>query len=142
MIEEIRNWLRTCPLIDQSDRFNVNYLSQEPLAFSVEETPSNAIARRYMDGSTLRAKTWVLAAVQDYSPDVLAQIGNSGFWEQFSAWVEPVSYTHLDVYKRQGRSTGRSTVRSIGRSTGRSTGRSMGRSTGRSTGRGTKMANR
>ena len=88
MIEEIRNWLRTCPLIDQSDRFNVNYLSQEPLAFSVEETPSNAIARRYMDGSTLRAKTWVLAAVQDYSPDVLAQVGNSGFWEQFSAWVE------------------------------------------------------
>ncbi len=91
MIEEIRNWLRTCPLIDQSDRFNVNYLSQEPLAFSVEETPSNAIARRYMDGSTLRAKTWVLAAVQDYSPDVLAQIGNSGFWEQLSAWVEQQS---------------------------------------------------
>lgn len=88
MISEIRKWLRTCPLIDQNDRFNVNYLDAEPVAFSIEETPNSPIIRRYMDGSSIREKIWVLAAVQDYSPDILSQIANSGFWEEFSDWVE------------------------------------------------------
>lgn len=88
MIDEIRSWLRTCPLIDQNDRFSVNYLAAEPMAFSIEETPNSPVLRRYLDGSTVRAKAWVLAAVQDYSPDTLAQIANSGFWEDFTGWVE------------------------------------------------------
>lgn len=91
MVSEIRDWLRTCPLIDQNDRFNVNYLGAEPIAFSIEETPNTPVVQRYLDGSTIREKTWVLAAVQDYSPDVLSQIANSGFWEQFSDWVEEQS---------------------------------------------------
>lgn len=88
MVSEIRDWLRTCPLIDKNDRFNVNYLGAEPVAFSIEETPNTPIIQQYLDGSTIREKAFVLAAVQDYSPDILSQIANSGFWEALSDWVE------------------------------------------------------
>lgn len=88
MVSEIRDWLRTCPLIDKNDRFCVNYLGAEPVSFCIEETPNSPIVQRYMDGSTIREKAFVLAATQDYSPDTLSQIANSGFWEKFADWVE------------------------------------------------------
>lgn len=88
MMEAIRNWLLTCPLIEHFGGFSVNFLAAEPLAFSIEETPHIPVVKRYLDGSTLREKEWVLAAAQDYSPDALQQIANSGFWEQFTGWVE------------------------------------------------------
>lgn len=88
MIDAIRDWLRTCPLIGKNDRFSVDWLDAEPLAFSIEEIPNTAVVRRYADGTTMREKAWVLAAVQDYSPDTLQQIANSGLWESFADWVE------------------------------------------------------
>lgn len=94
MVSEIRDWLRTCPLIDKNDRFCVNYLDAEPVSFCLEETPNTAVVRRYTDGSSIREKTFVLAATQDYSSDTLSQIANSGFWEKFSDWVEAQNRKH------------------------------------------------
>lgn len=88
MIDAIRCWLRACPLIDRKDRFNVNYLGAVPICFTVEETPNSPVVRRYLDGSTLREKTFVVASRDDYGEDVLINIANSGFWEKFSDWVE------------------------------------------------------
>lgn len=88
MMNTIRDWLRSCPLIDHNDRFCLDWLDAEPLAYTIEETPNTAVVRRYLDGTTMREKVWVLAAVQDYSPDTLQQIANSGFWEQLADWVE------------------------------------------------------
>lgn len=88
MINEIRTWLRNCPFIGDDDRFNINYLDASPICFSIEETPNSPVITTYLDGSTIREKNWVLASTQDYSPDSLQQLANSGFWENFSAWVE------------------------------------------------------
>ena len=71
-------------MIDDNDRFCVNYLDAEPVSFCIEETPNSPVVQQYMDGSTIREKAFVLAATQDYSPDTLSQIANSGFWEDFS----------------------------------------------------------
>ena len=75
-------------MIDDNDRFCVNYLDAEPVSFCIEETPNSPVVQRYMDGATIRETAVVLAATQDYSPDTLSQIANSGFWEDFSDWVE------------------------------------------------------
>lgn len=75
-------------MIDDNDRFCVNYLDAEPVSFCIEETPNSPVVQRYMDGSTIREKAFVLAATQDYSSDTLSQIANSGFWEDFADWVE------------------------------------------------------
>lgn len=88
MIESIRTWLRDCPLIDKKDRFNVNFLDADPICYTVEETPTSPIIKRYLDGSTVREKAFAVASRDEYGGDVLINIANSGFWEQFSDWVE------------------------------------------------------
>lgn len=88
MIDEIRQWLRKCPLIDKGDRFNVNYLGADPLCYTLEETPNIPILIQYLDGSSLREKIFVVASRDEYGADVLVNITNSGFWEQFEKWVE------------------------------------------------------
>lgn len=103
MINEIRTWLRGCPLIDEEERFNVNYLDASPMCFSIEETPNTPVTKTYLDGSTIREKNWVLASTQDYSPDVLQQLANSGFWEKFSDWVEKQNKQHNFPQMTEGR---------------------------------------
>ena len=53
MMSAIRDWLRSCPLIDQNDRFCVDWLDAEPLAYAIEETPNTA--SWYVNGSFLSA---------------------------------------------------------------------------------------
>ena len=62
MTESVRTWLRSCPLIDQNDRFSINYLGAEPMEYTVEEVPSVPVLTKY--------------------------IANSGFWSQLETWVE------------------------------------------------------
>lgn len=103
MVNEILSWLRTCPLIDKNDRFCVNYLGAEPVSFCLEETPGTPIVTRYMDGSSIREKAFVLSATQDYSPDTLSQIANSGFWEELADWVEAQNHARNFPAMRAGR---------------------------------------
>ena len=88
MTQAIRDWLRACPLIDPDDLFGVEYICPDPLSYSLQEKHGDPILKRYADGTTLRARTWVLTAVQNYGPDLAGQIANSDFWQQLTDWVE------------------------------------------------------
>lgn len=88
MTESVRTWLRSCPLIDQNDRFSINYLGAEPMEYTVEEVPGVPVLTKYMDGSTMRTASFVVASRSEYSADVLQNIANSGFWNQLETWVE------------------------------------------------------
>ncbi|MGN0975888.1 MAG: hypothetical protein ACI4OL_07775 [Gemmiger sp.] len=87
MIESMRSWLLACPLL-AGDRLNVNYLGDQSLEYALYEAPTQPVLRRYLDGSTQRRAAFALAAVQDYSPDILQNLAASGFWEQLTDWVE------------------------------------------------------
>ena len=87
MIEQIREWLLTCPLLS-GQRLNINHLSGDALEFSILESPTTPILKRYMDGSTMRQKAVSLTATKDQTPDILQNLAESGFWENFSEWVE------------------------------------------------------
>lgn len=88
MIDEIRAWLRACPLIDQSDRFGVGFLTPGPVAYSIQESPVDPILTRYLDGSTLRARSFVVASREPYGADVSTNLRASDFWEAFLGWIE------------------------------------------------------
>lgn len=87
MIEKIREWLLTCPLL-ADQRLNVNHLLGYGIEYSIVEAPTTPIVTQYMDGSSIRQKVFALAALKDESPDILQNIAESGFWEQFTHWVE------------------------------------------------------
>lgn len=91
IIEGIRNYIRTCPHLQEFDnvvRVNVNYLDSDTDSYSIEEVPSEPILKTYIDGSTIRQYQFVFTSREPYNSDVLNNIDNSGFYQNFADWIE------------------------------------------------------
>ena len=81
IIEAVRTFIKTCPYLQEFDgaiRVNVDYLSDEPTSYSIEEVPIEPILKRYVDGSTRRQYAFIFTSRESYGADVLQNIANSG----------------------------------------------------------------
>lgn len=87
LIESIRNYIISCPYLSDS-RVNIDWQGAEPTEYSIDGTPVDPIVKRYVDGGTERQFNFVFSSVERYGQDVLNNIRNSGFYEDFAAWVE------------------------------------------------------
>ena len=67
---------------------NVNYLDGENDSFSIEEVPCNPIIKKYLDGSTLRQYQFVFCGREPYGAEILQNIENSTFYEDFANEIE------------------------------------------------------
>ena len=67
---------------------NVNYLDGENDSFSIEEVPCNQIIKKYLDGSTLRQYQFVFCGREPYGAEILQNIENSTFYEDFANEIE------------------------------------------------------
>ena len=91
IIDSIRNFIRTCPHLQEFNgaiKVNVDYLGPESTMYSIEETPCEPIIKKYINGDTVRQYQFVFASRESYGPDVLQNIDNSGFYEDFANWIE------------------------------------------------------
>ena len=77
----------TCPFLEELSNINVDFLPEDPLTYSIEQTPSEPIIKRYLDGSTERQITFVFACRMFYSDELINNINNSGFFEKFQEWL-------------------------------------------------------
>jgi len=93
IIEAVREWLKSCPLIDDGTRFRVNYLGAESSEFTIDDIPTETVVNQYIDGSTLRQKSFMLASRQSYSGDVINNLEKSGMYDDFIEWVEEQDLT-------------------------------------------------
>ena len=84
----VRRWLRTYPLIKSGKRINVNYLGSQPLEYVVEDVPTSPVIESYIDGSSLRAKSYVIASRDSCGSDAAENLVVSGFWDNLIAWIE------------------------------------------------------
>lgn len=90
IIDSIRNYIKTCPCLEKFNgavRVNVNYLDDNSTTYSLEEVPSNPFLKTYLDGSSINKFDFVFCSREPYSSDVLQNIDNSGFYEDFSNWI-------------------------------------------------------
>ena len=87
VIEAIRDYISNCPALETFN-INVNYLEDDYDSFSIEETPCNPVLRRYIDGSMKKQCQFVFTSKEPYSSDVICNIDNSNFYEEFSNWIE------------------------------------------------------
>ncbi len=114
IIESVRDFIETCPYLDNLSSVMINYLSDTPGSFSIEEEPSPIILERYLDGSSKRQFTFVFASRFIYSDEIRNNIDNSGFYEDFTDWLEectenenlPVLDTGLTPVKIEALSSG------------------------------------
>lgn len=88
IIEAIRTYIITCPLLDSMGRVGVDYLSNEPINYSIDPVPANVIIEDYIDGSTDRQYLFVFSSREAYGEDTLQNMANSGFFEKFSDWLD------------------------------------------------------
>lgn len=87
-IERIKDYILTCPYLDSLSQFGVNFLDRNSNSYSIEEVPGKNIITNHVDGSSERQVTFVFASIFDFSEEIEVQINNSGFYEDFSDWIE------------------------------------------------------
>lgn len=88
IVESVKDFILTCPLLDDLKRLNIDFLPEDPDTYSIEGIPAPEIIKTYLDGSTERQFVFVFAARLFYSEEVRNNIENSGFYEQFAEWLE------------------------------------------------------
>lgn len=87
IIESIRNYIGQLDCMD-TYIININYLGHEADSFSLEEVPTNPIIKRYLDGSAMRQYQFVFCSREPYSNEILQNIENSTFYEDFANEIE------------------------------------------------------
>ena len=89
IIEAIRNYISNLDCMSTLDNaINVNYLAGEVDNFSIEEVPCNPIVKRYLDGTAVRQFQFVFCSREPYSNEILQNIDNSSFYEDFAEEIE------------------------------------------------------
>jgi hypothetical protein len=92
IIDSIRKFILTCPFLNESSdggiRLNVNYLGKDSTVYSLEEIPCDPIIKQYIDGSTIRQCQFTFCSREPYGADIMQNISNSGFYEDFANWIE------------------------------------------------------
>lgn len=88
IIESVKNFILTCPYLAELAAVNVDFLPDSPDTYSIEEVPTNAVIQTYLDGSQERQYVFVFASRFYYSDETKNNIENSGFYEDFSDWLD------------------------------------------------------
>lgn len=89
IIESIRDYIGRLDCMKTFDTaINVNFLDSEADNFSIEEVPTNPIIKRYLDGTKLRQYQFVFCSREPYSSEILQNIENSTFYEDFANEIE------------------------------------------------------
>lgn len=89
IIEAIRNYISNLDCMSIfHNAINVNYLANEADNFSLEEVPVNPIVKKYLDGTAIRQFQFVFCSREPYSNEILQNIDNSTFYEDFAYEIE------------------------------------------------------
>ncbi len=89
IIESIRNYIGSLDCMSIFENaINVNFLDGETDNFSIEEIPCNPILKQYIDGSSKRQFQFAFCSREPYGAEIIQNIDNSGFYEDFSNEIE------------------------------------------------------
>ena len=95
MISEIRDYMLTLPILDQLTQINVDFLGEQPTEYVIETIPTSEVLRTYADGSTLRQYVFQFGSQEYYSSDVIENIQNSSFYEDFNTYIQQNNYLKI-----------------------------------------------
>ena len=88
MISKIRQYFFNLGIIDENSNINVDFLSNEPIEYVIEPIPVEPIIRPYRDGGSLRQFVFQFGSREYYGADVIQNMKNTEFYEDFSALIE------------------------------------------------------
>ena len=102
IIESVKNFILTCPYLTELAAVNVDFLPDSQDTYSIEEVPTNSVIKTYLDGSQERQYVFVFASRFHYSDETKNNIENSGFYEDFSDWLDEQTQNGILPIMRDG----------------------------------------
>ena len=91
IIGAVRDYIDTCPFLDEFAKIDVEYLSNEKDSYTVDALPGEPLVQRYLNGDSEKQFSFTFSSRKSYGPDVLQNLENSGFYERFADWLESES---------------------------------------------------
>lgn len=88
MINKLRNYFFKLGIIDENSNINVDFLSNEPIQYVIEPIPVEPIIKAYKDGGSLRQFVFQFGSREYFGADVVQNMANTEFYEDFSALIE------------------------------------------------------
>ena len=88
MISKLRQYFFDLGIIDENSNINVDFLSNKPIEYVIEPIPAEPVIKQYSDGSTLRQFVFQFGSREYYGADVVQNMANTEFYENFSALIE------------------------------------------------------
>ena len=88
VIESIREYFDSCPLLKADAKLNLDYLGLEEVEYGIYSEPVNPLIKRYVDGDELKQHTFVFAVKNLMSDSYITQLENISFFDRFIQWVE------------------------------------------------------
>lgn len=89
--EQIREWFRTCPVIQSGNRFRIDYLAENPTEYAIYASPSQISYRENVLGeeipNDIQTLNFIFASKESYGADVQQNLANMGFYDAVCAWV-------------------------------------------------------
>ena len=86
VIEYIRDVIKTCPLLEEGKRVNVDYIG-ESMSYSIDALPCDPVIKEYVDGGQKKQFQFAFTSKEEYDEDARVNIENSGFFEKFEEWL-------------------------------------------------------
>lgn len=92
IIEAIKNYICNLDCMKTFENaININFLDGAADNFSIEEVPCKPILKKYLDGSNKRQFQFAFCSREPYGAEVIQNIDNSGFYEEFTNEIETKS---------------------------------------------------
>ncbi len=88
--QAVRAFFLTCPLL-KDGAIHVDYLGIRPTEYSIDGVPAKKEVKSYIDGSAICQFVFTFGSVEKYGSDVDTNLANSGFYENFVAWLKEKS---------------------------------------------------
>ena len=90
-VEAIRDWFRSCPVLQKGNRFGVDYLSADPTEYAIYMSPSTISSFVDVTGEVcirpVQEISFIFASREKHSSDVLQSLANHGFYDAVIAWI-------------------------------------------------------
>lgn len=99
-IEELRKWFRTCPAIENRNRFGINHVSEKPTEYALYSVPSNLRYRENVLGERVledtQTENYIFASKESYGADIEQNIAVLGWYQEIVTWI--VSQNNAGIY--------------------------------------------
>ena len=87
IIESIREYFNTCPILDEQALLSVDSLSKEPINYSIDTMPADPIVHQYVDGSSVNQHVFTFNSKEVFGNNT-DNLENIGFYERLTDWIE------------------------------------------------------